>query len=122
MSAARAGARLIGNIPPADVAEPPSYEGLARVLIWALALVLAALMLMVAGGLTAIAIISPPEAEHVALALIQNRAVSRGMAILMIVPVITLLALTGRVSGEAAIAALSAIAGYTLATATAGPQ
>ena len=113
---AREATRFAVSLPPHDV------NPLARTLIWAVAFVIAALMFSVGAALVALAVYSPQEAEHVGVAIMENRAISRGLSIFLIVPSIVTLALTERVSGEAAIAALSAIAGYTLASATVSPQ
>lgn len=75
------------------------------------------LLVGVMGGLLGLAFFSPQEAEHVALALIESRSIGRGLTTFLIVPTIAVLAHTGKVTGEAAIAALSAIAGYMLASA-----
>ena len=54
---------------------------------------------------------APPELVK---SMIDGRIVSRGIAVFLIVPTIAILCVQERISGEAAVASLSAIAGYIL--------
>jgi hypothetical protein len=50
--------------------------------------------------------------------MIEARIIQRGIVLFLIVPTIALLCLQDKISGEAALAALSAIAGYILGGST----
>lgn len=90
-------------------------DALLRSLIWALVCVVAAMSVSLACIVVGLSILPPAEGDKIIIALIDRRAVGRGVTLLLVVPSIVMLAITGRVTGEAAVAALSAIAGYMLA-------
>lgn len=66
---------------------------------------------MMTGTMVIGSLFAPPELVK---AMIDGRIISRGVAIFLIVPTIAILCVQERISGEAAVAALSAIAGYVL--------
>jgi len=93
-----------------SVPEPPPLASL-----WPLFAVLAILMVMTATIVLA-GVFAPSETIR---AMIDGRIVSRGIVLFLIIPIIAILCVQERISGEAAISALSAIAGYILGGTTA---
>ena len=61
-----------------------------------------------------------PGSDQAMQQMIEGRIVSRGIVLFLIIPVITILCVEGKITGEAALAALSAIAGYILGGTQAG--
>lgn len=92
-------------------------DALLRSLLWVLVCVVVSSVLSIACIVVGVALLPPSEADKIVVALIDRRAIGRGVTLLLIVPSIVLLTVTGKVTGEAAVAALSAIAGYMLASA-----
>jgi hypothetical protein len=90
----------------------PNGGLLLRHLSWPILLLLT-IILTVCAGLVALAFISPGS-NPVAEALAQSNGIARVVALIIIVPAICVLALLDKINGAAAIAALSAIAGYVL--------
>lgn len=80
--------------------------------------VLAVLGLLVAMTISTVAFGTLWGSEATVKSMIEGRIVTRAIVLFLVVPVIALLCLQQRVSGEAALAALSAIAGYILGTAS----
>jgi hypothetical protein len=79
-------------------------------------LVLLVVVLASAFGLVALAVLISPSADLVKIttAIAEGNAIGRVVALVIIVPAIFVLSVLDRVNGAAAIAALSAIAGYVL--------
>jgi hypothetical protein len=98
----------------AATAAAPNGNRAVQHLLWpALLLLLAILILTV--GLVAVPFTTHPfDAEKYVRSLAEGHAIARVVALVVVVPAITLLALLDRINGAAAIAALSAIAGYVL--------
>ena len=88
-------------------------------LIWATFGVVA-ILVVVAGGLVFSSILLAPGTDKTMEAMIEGRIISRAVTLFLIVPVITILAVENKITGEAALAALSAIAGYILGGTQAG--
>jgi hypothetical protein len=86
-------------------------------LAWIAGIALAFVFVTVSGLFVATVVIDGDLAH----AIIEGRVIARSVALLLIVPAIVLLTLVDKVSGEAALAALSAIAGYLLASPAATP-
>jgi uncharacterized membrane protein len=88
-------------------------------LIWA-ALGLVAVLIMVSGAITFGAVFFAPGSDTTAGQMIEGRIISRAIALFLIIPSIALLCLQDKIHGDAALAALSAIAGYILGSSTPG--
>jgi hypothetical protein len=88
-------------------------------LIWA-AFAAVALLVLIAGLVVAGAIFFAPSSDATVRQMIEGRIISRGIALFLIIPTIALLCLQDKIHGDAALAALSAIAGYILGS-TASP-
>ena len=82
-------------------------------LIWT-ALALLVIIVFVTGGIVFGSIFFAPASNETVRAMIEGRIIQRSVVLFLIIPVITLLAVQDKISGEAALAALSAIAGYIL--------
>jgi hypothetical protein len=82
-------------------------------LIWA-AFAAVAVLVVVTGLVVFGSIFFAPGSDATVRQMIEGRIISRALVIFLIVPTIALLCLQDRISGEAALAALSAIAGYIL--------
>jgi hypothetical protein len=87
------------------MAEPTALASL-----WPVFAVLGVLVLMTSAVVVG-SLFAPPELVK---SMIDGRIVSRGIAVFLIVPTIAILCVQERISGEAAVASLSAIAGYIL--------
>lgn len=85
--------------------------------LWPVFAVLAILMLMTAAMVVFGSIYASTDLVKT---MIDGRIISRGIVLFLIVPTIAILTLQDKITGEAAIAALSAIAGYILGGTTAG--
>jgi hypothetical protein len=92
--------------------EPPPAS-----LLWPVFAVLGILMAMTAAMVIFGSMYASTE---LAKAMIDGRIISRGIVLFLIVPVIAILTIQDKITGEAAVAALSAIAGYILGGTTAG--
>jgi hypothetical protein len=86
-------------------------------LLWA-AFVAVAVLVVMTGLLVFGAIFYAPGADATVNQMIEARIIQRGIVLFLIVPTIALLCLQDKISGEAALAALSAIAGYILGGST----
>jgi hypothetical protein len=82
-------------------------------LIWA-AFAAVALLVVVTGALVFGGVFFAPGSDSVIRQMIEGRVLSRGIALFLIIPTIALLCLQNKIHGDAALAALSAIAGYIL--------
>ena len=82
-------------------------------LIWA-AFSMVAVLVAVTGALVFAAIFFAPGSDSSLGQMIEGRIISRAIVLFLIVPIIALLCVEDKISGEAALAALSAIAGYIL--------
>ena len=91
--------------------EPPSAA-----MIWPVFAVLAILMVMT-GIIVFGSLYTHPDTLKT---LVEGRVISRGVVIFLIVPIIAILTIQDKITGEAAVAALSAIAGYILGGVQAG--
>lgn len=78
--------------------------------LWPIFAVLGVLVLL-SGSVVIGALFAPSDTVK---SMIDGRIIARGIAIFLIVPTIAILCVQERISGEAAVAALSAIAGYIL--------
>ena len=86
-------------------------------MIWA-ALGLVAFLVLVTGGLVFGSIFFSPGSDVAVRSMIEGRIVQRAIVLFLIIPTIALLCLEDKITGEATIAALSAIAGYILGGST----
>lgn len=82
-------------------------------LIWA-AFAAVAVLVTITGLVVFGSIFFAPGSDATVKQMIEGRIISRALVLFLIVPTIALLCLQDRISGEAALAALSAIAGYIL--------
>ena len=84
--------------------------------LWPVFAVLAILIAMT-GGIVISSLSASPE---IAKAMIEGHIVSRFVVICLVVPIVAILCIQERITGEAAVACLSSIAGYILGGASAG--
>lgn len=82
-------------------------------LMWA-ALGLVVVLVGFTGVLLIGSIFFAPHSDNTVQNMIEGRIVSRGIVLFLIVPTIAVLCVQDKITGEAALAALSAIAGYIL--------
>jgi hypothetical protein len=82
-------------------------------LIWA-AFAAVAVLVVVTGLVVFGSIFFAPGSDATVRQMIEGRIISRALVIFLIVPTIALLCLQDKIHGDAALAALSAIAGYIL--------
>ena len=82
-------------------------------LIWA-AFGMVAVLVVVTGALVFGSIFFSPGSDRTVEQMIEGRIVSRAVVLFLVIPTITILCVQERITGEAALAALSAIAGYIL--------
>ena len=85
-----------------------------RLVAYLAAAILAVLIVMVCGLVGALVLTAPDKLGEIIRAMVEGHVVSRAVALFLIVPTIASLCLLDKISGEAAVAALSAIAGYIL--------
>ena len=88
-------------------------------LIWA-AFAMVAVLVTVTGILVFGSIFFAPGSDATVRQMIEGRIISRAIALFLIVPTIALLCLQDKIHGDAALAALSAIAGYILGSSAPG--
>jgi hypothetical protein len=88
-------------------------------LIWA-AFGMLAVLVTTTGLLVFGSIFFSPVSDNTVKSMIEGRIIQRAVVLFLIVPVITILCVEGKITGEAALAALSAIAGYILGGTSAG--
>jgi hypothetical protein len=88
----------------------PNHE--AR-FIWA-TFALVAVLVAVSGGVVFGGIFFSPVTDTTVKAMIEGRIISRAIVLFLIIPIIAILCVRERITGEAALAALSGIAGYIL--------
>jgi hypothetical protein len=69
------------------------------------------ILVLMTGAVVVGSLFAPPETVK---AMINGHIVSRGVVVFLIIPTIAILCIQDRISGEAAVAALSSIAGYIL--------
>jgi hypothetical protein len=102
---------------------PPLSHELVRQLSWpALALLLIIYILSVGFVVVPFVVAPSNEIAQMALAIAKGNGVVRLVALTILIPAIVILSLLDKVNGSAAIAALSAIAGYCFgSTAASGP-
>jgi hypothetical protein len=86
-------------------------------MIWA-AFGLVGLLVLVSGALVFGSIFYSPVSDTAVRSMIEGRIISRAIVLFLIIPTIAILCLEDKISGEATIAALSAITGYILGGAT----
>lgn len=82
-------------------------------LLWA-AFSMVAVLVAVTGLLVFGSLFFSPGTDTTVRAMIEGRIVQRSIVLFLVVPTIAILCVQGKISGEAALAALSAIAGYVL--------
>ena len=82
-------------------------------LIWA-TFAMVGVLVAVTGSLVFGSIFFAPGSDAAVKTMIEGRIVSRAIVLFLIVPTIAILCVRDKISGEAALAALSAIAGYIL--------
>ena len=87
-------------------------------LLWA-ALGMVCLLVVTSGLLVFGSIFFTPSADATVKQMIEGRIIARAIVLFLIVPIIALLCVEERISGESALAALSAISGYILGGAAA---
>src|SRR4249920_19720 len=88
-------------------------------LIWA-TFVMVGVLVAVTGVLVFGAIFYAPHSDTTVGKMIEGRIISRAIVLFLIIPMIAILCLQDKISGEAALAALSAIFGYILGGTQAG--
>jgi hypothetical protein len=71
-------------------------------------------LVAISGALVFSTIVFSPASDAALSTMIEGRIISRGIVLFLIVPTIAILCVQEKISGEAALAALSAIAGYIL--------
>jgi hypothetical protein len=111
-------------MPEPEAAPPPNAPGsvngtkLLHALVWPV-LILLALVIISSIGVVAVALFTHIEPTSTIARMIgEGRSLTRMAAVVVITPLIGVLCLTDKVEGSAAIAALSAIAGYVLGSST----
>ena len=83
--------------------------------IWPVIAVSMGMLLAFVGLVVALfAVVPRDRAAQIVQTMVESHAVGRGIALFLIVPTIAVLAALDKINGAAAIAALSAIAGYVL--------
>jgi hypothetical protein len=82
-------------------------------LMWA-ALGVLVLLVMVSAGAVFGSIFFAPGADSTVKEMIEGRIIARAIVLFLIIPIIAVLCAADKITGEAALAALSAIAGYIL--------
>ena len=87
-------------------------------LIWA-AFGMVVILVVVTGLLVFGSIFLAPGSDQTVKQMIEGRIIARAIVLFMIVPTIAILCVQDKISGEAALAALSSIAGYILGGAAA---
>jgi hypothetical protein len=102
---------------------PPLSHELVRQLSWpALSLLVIIYVLSIAIVVVPFIVAPSSEIAQIALAIARGNGVVRLVALTILIPAIVILSLLDKVNGSAAIAALSAIAGYCFGSTTAaGP-
>jgi hypothetical protein len=90
-------------------------------LIWA-AFGMVVVLVIVTGLLVFGSIFLAPGSDSTVKQMIEGRIIARAIVLFMIVPTIAVLCVNDKISGEAALAALSSIAGYILGGAAASQQ
>ena len=79
-----------------------------------------AVLVVVTGALVFSSILFAPSSDSTIAKMIEGRIISRAIVLILIIPIIAILCVQERITGEAALAALSAIAGYILGGTQAG--
>jgi predicted membrane-bound dolichyl-phosphate-mannose-protein mannosyltransferase len=87
-------------------------------LLWA-ALGMVAVLITVSGLTVFGALFLAPAADSTVKEMIEGRIIARAIVLFMIIPIIFVLCAQDKITGEAALASLSAIAGYILGGTTA---
>jgi hypothetical protein len=82
-------------------------------LMWA-ALGVLVLLVMVSAGAVFGSIFFAPGADATVREMIEGRIIARAIVLFLVIPIIAVLCAADKITGEAALAALSAIAGYIL--------
>ena len=72
------------------------------------------LLVVVSGGIVFGSIFFSPGSDSAVREMIEGRIIARAIVLFMIIPTIAVLCAQDKITGEAALAALSAIAGYIL--------
>lgn len=88
-------------------------------LLWA-AFAMIGVLVLISGVVVLSSVLFAPASDDAVKAMIEGKIIARGIVLFLIIPLIAILCLRERITGEAALAALSAIAGYILGGATAG--
>jgi hypothetical protein len=88
-------------------------------LIWA-TFAMVGVLVAVSGIVVFGSILYSPGSDSAVGKMIEGRIISRAIVLFLIIPTITILCVRDKISGEATLAALSAIAGYVLGGAQAG--
>jgi hypothetical protein len=102
----------------------PETQNGGRILlamVWPSLVLLVVVMLGSVGLVVGVAFIMGASAGDIGRLIGESHAISRLVALVIIVPAIVTLALLDKISGSATIAALSAIAGYVLGGTTGSP-
>jgi hypothetical protein len=71
-------------------------------------------LVLVSGSIVFGSIFYAPGTDATVRAMIEGRIIARAVVLFLIIPTIAILCMQEKISGEAALAALSAIAGYIL--------
>jgi hypothetical protein len=90
-------------------------------LLWA-AFSMVAVLMAIAGLLVFGSLFFSPGTDTTVRSMIEGRIVQRSVVLFLIVPTVAILCMQDKISGEAALAALSAIAGYVLGGMNGGGQ
>lgn len=84
-------------------------------MVWPIVVVSLAMLLAVISLVIALFVGVPPaESGRIIEAMVKSQAIGKAIALFLIVPTIAVLSAMDKINGAAAIAALSAIAGYVL--------
>lgn len=87
--------------------------------IWA-TFAMVGVLTMVSGAVVFAGLFFSPGTDSTIKAMIEGKIIQRAIVLFLIIPIIAILCIRERISGEAALAALSAIAGYILGGSQAG--
>lgn len=87
--------------------------------IWA-TFAMVGVLVVVSGGIVVGSLFLSPGSDKTVQLMVEGRIISRAIVLFLIIPIIAVLCVRERISGEAALAALSAIAGYILGGTQAG--
>ncbi len=82
-------------------------------LLWA-TFAMVGVLVAISGTVVFSSIFFAPASDDTVQAMIEGKIIARGIVLFLIIPIIAILCVQERITGEAALAALSGIAGYIL--------